>query len=129
VARRAEHSGRPPSHETWAVALVGAAAVYGGYFGAGVSVIVLAVLGLALDDTLTRLNALKQAISFSISTAAAMFLAFSGQVVWWLALMMAVGAVAGGALGGRLAGRIPPAALRRIVVVIGVMVAIIYLVR
>jgi uncharacterized membrane protein YfcA len=129
VARRAEHSGGPPSRETWAVAPVGAAAVYGGYFGAGVSVIVLAVLGLVLDDTLTRLNALKQAISFSISTAAAVFLAFSGQVVWPLALLMAVGAVAGGVLGGRLASRIQPVALRWIVVAIGIVIAIIYLVR
>ena len=103
--------------------------MYGGYFGAGLSVIVLAVLGLILDDTLTRLNALKQAISFSVNTAAAVFFVFSGLVVWPVALVMAAGALTGGALGGRLAGRIPPGTLRRIVVVIGVVVAVIYLVR
>jgi uncharacterized membrane protein YfcA len=103
--------------------------VYGGYFGAGLSVILLAVLGLVLDDTLTQLNALKQAVSFSTNTAAAVFLAFSGQVVWPLALVMAAGAIAGGALGGRLAGRIQPGTLRWIIVVIGVVIAIIYLVR
>ncbi|MCX5894068.1 MAG: sulfite exporter TauE/SafE family protein, partial [Deltaproteobacteria bacterium] len=52
-------------HEAWTVLPVFLAAIYGGYFGAGLSVIVLAVLGLVLEDTLTRLNALKQIISFS----------------------------------------------------------------
>ena len=105
------------------------AAIYGGYFGAGLSVIVLAVLGLTLDDSLTRLNALKQAISFSVNITAAIFFVFSGKVVWSAALVMAVGALVGGALGGRLAGRIKPATLRWVVVVIGFAVAIIYLLR
>jgi uncharacterized membrane protein YfcA len=122
----------PPTwatNETWAILPVAAAAIYGGYFGAGLSVIVLAVLGLALDDTLTRLNALKQAISFSVNTAAAIFFLFSDQVDWPAALVMAVGALAGGVLGGRLAGHIRPIVLRRIVVSVGVIVAIIYFVR
>ena len=71
---------------------------YGGYFGAGVSVIILAVLGLVLDDSLTRLNALKQSISFVTNVAAATFFLFSGQVVWPAALVMAVGALV--AVGG-----------------------------
>ena len=91
--------------------------------------IVLAVLGLVLDDSLTRLNALKQAISFSVNTAAAVFFLFSGKIVWSTALVMAIGALAGGMLGGRLAGRIRPILLRRIVVTVGVIVALIYLVR
>lgn len=108
---------------------VGLAAVYGGYFGAGLSVIVLAVLGLTINDSLTRLNGLKQAIAFSVNIAAAFFFLFSGNVVWSAALVMAVFALVGGALGGRLAGRIKPGTLRRLVVVIGVVVAIIYFIR
>ncbi|NTW13291.1 MAG: sulfite exporter TauE/SafE family protein, partial [Anaerolineales bacterium] len=50
---------------------VALASVYGGYFGAGLSVIVLSALGLTLEDTLTRLNALKQAVAFSVNVAAA----------------------------------------------------------
>ena len=103
------------------------AAVYGGYFGAGLSVIVMAVLGITLDDSLTRINALKQTISLSANVAAAIFFLFSGKVVWPVALVMAVGALAGGALGGRLAGRIKPATLRWTVVAIGVVVGVIYL--
>jgi hypothetical protein len=108
---------------------VGLASIYGGYFGAGLSVIVLSALGVTLEDSLTRLNALKQAIAFCVNVAAAVFFLFSGQVVWSAALVMAAGALLGGTLGGRLAGRVKPATLRWVVVTIGVLVAIIYLVR
>ncbi len=125
-ATRQTHAGRD---RPWVILPVFAAAVYGGYFGAGLSVIVLAVLALVYDDTLTRLNGLKQAIAFSVNVAAAGFFLFSGRVVWQAAAVMAVGALIGGALGGRLASRIAPAVLRRAVVGIGVVVALIYLVR
>ena len=68
----------------WPSPPVFAAAIYGGYFGAGLSVIVLAVLGLVLEDSLTRLNGLKQAIAFSVNITAAIFFLFSDQVVWRL---------------------------------------------
>ncbi len=108
---------------------VGLASIYGGYFGAGLSVIVLSALGLTLEDSLTRLNALKQAVAFSVNVAAAIFFIFSGQVIWSAALVMAVGALIGGTLGGKLAGRIKPSALRWTVVVIGVVISIIYFMR
>jgi len=130
VVRRIGDAGSPTAkRDQWATIPVGIAAIYGGYFGAGLSVIVLAVLGLVLDDSLTRLNALKQSISFSVNIAAALFFLFSGQVVWSAALVMAVGALVGGVLGGRLAGRIKASTLRWVVVVIGVAVSTIYLVR
>ncbi len=129
LVRRSGQPATTPLPEAWMVIPVFVAAIYGGYFGAGLSVIVLAVLGLILDDVLTRLNALKQAISFSVNTAAALFFLFSGQVVWSAVLVMAVGALLGGMLGGRLAGRIQPAVLRWLVVTVGVVVAVIYWVR
>ena len=116
-------------NEAWAALPVFLAAVYGGYFGAGLSVIVLAVLALVIDDSLTRLNGLKQVVGFVTNLTAALFFVFSGRVIWSVAAVMAVGALIGGALGGRLAGRVPPATLRRVVVIIGVAVAIIYFVR
>lgn len=115
--------------EKWSWLPVGLAAVYGGYFGAGLSVIVLAALGITLEDSLTRLNALKQLIGFATNVAAAVFFVFSGQVVWIAAAVMALGALLGGALGGRLAGRVKPSILRWIVVSIGVVVAILYFMR
>jgi uncharacterized membrane protein YfcA len=72
---------------------------------------------------------LKQAIALSVNIAAAIFFIFSGQVVWLAAVVMAVGALTGGALGGRLAGRVKPSSLRRIVVIIGLIVGVIYLLR
>jgi uncharacterized membrane protein YfcA len=105
---------------------VGVASIYGGYFGAGLSVIVLSALGLTINETMTRLNALKQAIAFAVNVAAAIFFVFSGKVVWPLTIVMAVGALLGGTLGGKLAGKIKPSTLRWTVVTIGVIIAIIY---
>ena len=129
IRHSTKHAGFLHRQENRGVLPAFLASVYGGYFGAGVSVIVLAVLGLMLDDPLHRLNALKQAISFAINIAAATFFLFSGMVLWPVALVMAVGALIGGDLGGRLAGHIKPTRLRRLVVGIGIGVAVIYLVR
>lgn len=129
LIRRAEKHGGGKVSELWSTLPIGLAAIYGGYFGAGLSVIVLAVLGLTMDKSLTKLNALKQAVSFSVNVAAAVFFVFSGKVVWEAVLVMAVCALIGGWLGGRLAGKVKPATLRWMVVTIGLVVAVIYLVR
>ncbi len=102
------------------------ASIYGGYFGAGVSVIVLATLGLIYSDTLNRLNALKQAIAFSINISAAIYFCFSGRVSWITVIVMSAGAILGGYLGGRLSSHIKPQILRWTVIVIGLLVAIYY---
>jgi uncharacterized membrane protein YfcA len=105
------------------------ASIYGGYFGAGLSVIVLAVLGISYDDSLTRLNALKQCISLAANTVAAAVFVFSGSVIWSYAAVMAMGALAGGAIGGKIAGTIDPAMLKWVVVAIGTVVGIVMLLR
>jgi uncharacterized protein len=127
--RRAARSGSTNNLEPIAALPVGVAAIYGGYFGAGLSVIVLAVLGLVLDDSLTRLNALKQLVALSTNIAAAVFFVFSGKVVWSIAIVMAIGALIGGSLGGKLAGRVNPTVLRWMVVSIGLIIGILYLVK
>ncbi len=129
ILARTERNGGRPASERWTAIPVFLAAIYGGYFGAGLSVIILAVLALVLEDSLTRLNALKQVVAFVTNMTAAAFFLFSGQVIWSAAAVMAVGAIVGGALGGRLAGHIQPVTLRRVVVGIGVVVSIIYFVR
>jgi hypothetical protein len=105
------------------------ASIYGGYFGAGLSVIILAVLGSSLHGSLTRLNALKQAIAFAANIAAAIVFIFSGQVVWLVAVVMAICALLGGAVGGKLAGRLNPVVLRWVVVIIGLAVSIYYFLK
>lgn len=102
-------------------------AVYGGYFGAGLGIIVLATLGLLIDDSIRNLNALKQAIALITNVVAALFFLFSGDVVWSLALVMAPAALVGGAIGGRLASRLNPRVMRGVVVAIGLIVTVRYL--
>jgi uncharacterized membrane protein YfcA len=108
---------------------IAVAAVYGGYFGAGLSSIVLAVLGLLFDDSLTRLNALKQLIALVVNLAAVVLFLFSDRVVWSAAGVMMVGALVGGALGGKLAAAVKPQTLRLAVVSLGVVIAVVYFAR
>jgi hypothetical protein len=103
------------------------AAIYGGYFGAGLGVILLAVLGLLIDDSLVKLNALKQAISLSVNVSAAIYFSFSEQVNWPVAIVMFFGSIVGGLFGGKTATVVRPVILRWAVVVIGLTVALVYL--
>lgn len=122
----------PSRRRQFPLVLTGAitlAAVYGGYFGAGLSVIFLAVLGLAFDDSLTRLNGLKQLLSFATNACAALLLTASGRVDWPLAILVALAAILGGALGGALASRVNAEALRWLVVVLGVAIGLWFLWR
>ncbi|HEY3369279.1 MAG TPA: sulfite exporter TauE/SafE family protein [Prolixibacteraceae bacterium] len=111
------------------ISMVFLAAIYGGYFGAGLGVILMAVLGLVTDDSLTRLNFLKQALGFAINLSAAIYFAFSGQVDWAIALVMMFGFIMGGLMGGRLAGKIKPELLRWIVVAAGLIAATVYFLK
>ena len=104
-------------------------AVYGGYFGAGASVIIIAVLGLLYDDSLVSLNVLKLAISFSVNITAAIYFAFSGRVEWMVFLILSIGSVIGGYAGGFLVERINPEHLRWTVVIIAVLIALWYFIQ
>ncbi|MFM8611449.1 MAG: sulfite exporter TauE/SafE family protein [Actinomycetota bacterium] len=115
-----------PEHLVGPAVGVFLAAIYGGYFGGGLGIIVLAILGVILVDTLTRLNALKQVTSLVVNAVAAGVFVLFGDVVWSAAAVMLVCAVVGGFLGGTLASRVPARVLQRIVLVIGVAVAIGY---
>ena len=123
LVRRREQSRENHSPTRAALLPIGLSAIYGGYFGAGLGVIMLATLGVTLDDSLTRLNALKQLLSLVINFAAALYFVIAAPVLWPVAGIMAVGALLGGVLGGKLAGRIRPSTLRYLVVAIGFLVA------
>jgi uncharacterized membrane protein YfcA len=115
--------------EALAAIPVTAAAVYGGYFGAGVGVIILAALGVVLVDTLTRLNALKQTISLTVNVSAAIVFTMRAPVDWTLTAIMAGTALLGGIVGGALARRVPADALRWGIMVIGTAIACVYFVK
>lgn len=99
------------------------AGAYGAYFGGGLGVILLAVLGIFLTDHLQRINALKTALSALINTVALVAFALFGPVHWASVAVVAPAALAGGYVGGRLARILSPATLRLTVVVFGIAVA------
>jgi uncharacterized membrane protein YfcA len=101
-----------------------AAAVYGGFFGAGLGIMLLAILGVFSDDSLIRVNAVKQALALVINVSAAVLFALTGHVRWQLVPVMAVAALIGGTIGGRLSRVVNPTYLRRVVVLFGIAVAV-----
>jgi uncharacterized membrane protein YfcA len=105
-----------------------AAAVYGGYFGAGLGIMLLAILGVFLDDDLQRINALKGLLSLVVAIVTVIGFAIFGPIAWDAAAVVGAACLAGGALGVRIARRLPPAVLRGVVIVYGVGVAIALLV-
>jgi uncharacterized membrane protein YfcA len=117
-AARPDHHGLPLHVSTFA------AATYGGYFGGGLGVILLAVLGIFLPDDLARLNGLKNALSLVINTVALVGFALFGPVAWAAVAVVGPASLAGGAVGSRLARRLSATVLRRVVVVWGTAVAI-----
>lgn len=105
-------------------AAVFAAAVYGAYFGGGLGVILLAVLGIFIADHLQRLNGLKSALSLLINTIALVAFALFGPVDWIAVAIVAPASLLGGYAGARLARRLSADVLRTTVVVLGVVVAV-----
>jgi uncharacterized protein len=99
-------------------------AVYGAYFGAGVGVIMLAVLGIFLDDSLQRINALKGLLSLIISVVAVVYFIAFGSVAWLPVAIMAPISYAGGLLGVAVARRLDDRVLRIAVVAFGVAVGV-----
>ncbi len=125
--RQGDKKGNIP--EIWAFLPIALASIYGGYFGAGLGVIELAILGLFLKDNLTRLNALKQLLSLVVNVAASWFFLFSNQVYWSAAIVVAIGSLIGGLLGGKLAIIISPSYLRSTVVILSIITATVYFLR
>jgi uncharacterized membrane protein YfcA len=127
-ARRSSDPGREGERVgPAATAGVFASGVYGGYFGAAQGILLLAILGLAIDDELQRINALKVVLAGLVNLVAGIIFVFAAHVAWLPALLIAVGSILGGVLGARYGRRLPPAALRAIIVVVGI-VAIVRLV-
>jgi len=96
-----------------------AASVYGGYFGAGLGVMLLAILGLALPDSILRTSGLRTALSILVNGVAAAVFLIHGGLAWKAVGLLAAGALGGGWIGARIALSIPATALRIVVVVVG----------
>ena len=99
-------------------------AIYGGFFGAGIGILMLAGAALAGAGNVHRMNAWKNFGAVVINAAAALGFAASGRVDWPVAAVMALGAIAGGQLGARLALRIGPGPVRRFVIAVGLIMTV-----
>jgi uncharacterized membrane protein YfcA len=101
-----------------------ATAVYGGYFGAAQGVILLALLGITLDDDLQRLNAVKNVLAAAVNAVAAVLFMATTHIAWLAVVLLLSGSTVGGLLGAVLGRRIPAGALRLVIAVVGTAVAI-----
>jgi uncharacterized protein len=99
-------------------------ALYGGYFGAGIGILMLAALAIMGHTDIHQMNGIKNVLAVIINGVAAVYFIWSGLVSWPHAVVMAVGAIIGGVGGAGLARRLGRQTVRRIVVVIGFAMAI-----
>jgi uncharacterized membrane protein YfcA len=120
AARREHPRGHDRAGAVGTVATFGSG-VYGGYFGAAQGILLLAILGLSLEgEDLQRINALKVVLAGLVNLVAGVVFIFSAHVAWLPALLIAIGSMIGGVLGARYGRRLPPAGLRALIVVVGV---------
>jgi uncharacterized protein len=97
-----------------------AAGIYGGYFGAAQGILLLAILGLALEDALQRINACKNVLAGLANLLAGAIFAIVAHVSWPAVGLIAAGSVTGGVLGARYGRRLPAAPLRALIVAVGI---------
>lgn len=114
----------PPSKLWWTGAMVFQffSAMYGGYFGAGNGILMLAAMGLLGLNELNRANGIKNFLGICINSIAVLSFSLAGLVVWPDAFVMACGALIGGYFGASMAVRIGQVWVRRGVVVIGLVI-------
>ena len=129
VAARAEARGGLPQHgASWVWPAVGGAGVYGGYFGAAQGVLLMAILGIGVDDTMQRHNATKNVLAAIVNGVAAVLFIVVADVDWRAAGLIAAGSVVGGMLGATVGRRLSPNVLRTVIVVVGVAALVSFLV-
>jgi uncharacterized protein len=120
VASRAESRGGIPDHGVWWVwPAVAVAGVYGGYFGAAQGVLLMAILGIGVADSMQRHTATKNVLALLVNAVAAVVFIAVADVDWAVAGLIAVGSVLGGQLGATVGRRLPPGLLRAVIAVVG----------
>ncbi|HEX8354099.1 MAG TPA: sulfite exporter TauE/SafE family protein [Pyrinomonadaceae bacterium] len=129
ISRRLRGEGDAPHEPTrawWAGAVVFQffVGVYGGYFGAGIGILMLAALGLLGFTDIHRMNALKNLLAICINGVAAVYFISSGAVIWSDVLVMTFAAIAGGYSGARLAYKLGRRFVRLAVISIGLVMSV-----
>ena len=108
-----------PSTMAWFLAFQLGVGIYGGYFGAGIGILMLASLGIMGLTNIHRMNGLKSFGAFCMNGVAVFWFAANGKVDWPVAISMMAGSIAGGYLGSRMARRVGQLAVRRIIIGVG----------
>jgi uncharacterized protein len=124
LAAKLGADGRGPAWWAGALGFQFLVGLYGGYFGAGIGILMLAALGLLGLTDIHQMNGLKNFLAFSINATAALYFAARGAVLWSDGLPMAAAAVCGGLTGAALARKLGRRAVRRAVVGIGLLMAL-----
>jgi uncharacterized membrane protein YfcA len=99
--------------------LVFLAGIYGGYFGAAQGVLLIGMLGIALNDSLQRINAAKNVLAGLVNGLAAVVFILATHIDWGVAGLIAAGSIIGGQVGARIGKRLPPWGLRVVIVCVG----------
>jgi uncharacterized membrane protein YfcA len=99
--------------------LVFLAGIYGGYFGAAQGVLLIGMLGIALNDSLQRINAAKNVLAGLVNGLAAVVFIIATHIDWGVAGLIAAGSIIGGQVGARIGRRLPPWGLRVLIVCVG----------
>jgi uncharacterized membrane protein YfcA len=129
VAARAESRGGIPDHGVWWVwPAVAAAGVYGGYFGAAQGVLLMAILGIGVVDSIQRHTATKNLLALIVNAVAALVFIAVADVDWAVAGLIALGSVVGGQIGAGVGRRLPPALLRAVIAAVGIVALAVLLV-
>ena len=125
LTRRLESVRARPAHDNPLVALaVFLTGIYGGYFGAGQGVILMAFLLVLVHDDPQRLNGLKNGLIVMVNAIAAGIFILVAPVDWTAVAILAVGSIVGGQLGAGVGRRLSPKALRAAIVIVGTVVAL-----
>jgi uncharacterized membrane protein YfcA len=113
-----DHVGRPDVTAAL-MGLVFAAGIYGGYFGAAQGIILIAVLGIFIDDDLQRLNATKNVLALTVNATASVIFILTTHVDWKVVGTIAIGSTIGGQIGAKVGRRLNPKVLRAVIVTVG----------
>jgi uncharacterized membrane protein YfcA len=125
ITRRLAHIDHShPGRRVFLYAGIFLSAIYGGYFGAGLGILLLAVMAVALPLEIGELQGLRSVLSTIINAAAAIIFVIRGHLVLWAVLAMVVGTLAGGWLGTWLIQRLSPRVVRALIVTVGVVTTV-----
>ncbi|HEX5495221.1 MAG TPA: sulfite exporter TauE/SafE family protein [Mycobacteriales bacterium] len=121
VRRRRERASGPARADGGPLLVVGLtlASVYGGYFAAAQGIIYMSLMGMLLDESMQRINAVKIVLAALVNTVAALFFLVVAHFAWTDVVLLAAGSALGGQIGATAGRRLRPAVLRALIVVVG----------